>query len=825
MNRFLQRFPLYLFLLLALGCSSSSGVSESTSPNTALFDPTTGTVPLPNVLATATAKDPITQFSDPATGNVGLRPVNAPMNPLEALAYVNLYEVGGSNAVSGVNAPIFIRFARALVPRTVNGANIKVFQIGADSASPTATENNPLQFSDVTAMFTFSYSAGSSDVFLFPNFPLSPGTRYLYLVTDRVKDAATGAAVSGSVYFEALKSTVPLGGPFAALEPIRADTVDAGGDVVFSGYAKTMNDLTAAAGSTVTSRKQIALIGRFITTAAGFVAADPIGDPIGSLLPVESALRAFAAGSDLGGLSGKSWIGAGENIASVTTPAGLTPGAYWATVTGGVVAAPASVGAVVTGTITGADISMNPVVAHNNPAMNLNVPFGTYSTATSVVQPFRNPATGRLTGYYYTERQIPFVYLAPAGTAPAGGWPLVIFQHGITGQKEQVIAVAGTLNAAGFAVVAIDLPLHGELAVPGHTSDSLWGQDFIALGAPLAGRANVQQAAFNLDRLELTIATPSFDPALASQGFASLGANAPNPAIKPKYVALSLGSIVGAYYLAGNTTLNATPGQPPYTQGTLDSDMKGFFSVPGSRIYYLLHDSVAFGPSIDAGLAAKGIMPGTPIYNQLFLLSQSVVDPADPATMTTPLPNFQSLDPLPSRLSGRILVQEATSTLFDPAGKPLNGDLVIPNSSTRYFGNALGGRGVLGTPAALAVAPNFDQLSYLSGRIPQQFMSTVSGGAVVPKTAPAAGSAAATSPREGYFQFDQPDVTHGFLINAANSPISVQLAQRQMVYFVLTGLAVDPTVTSAELPKVALGFGAGMSWPVTAPRAMRVFGY
>jgi len=252
--------------------------------------------------------------------------------------------------------------------------------------------------------------------------------------------------------------------------------------------------------------------------------------------------------------------------------------------------------------------------------------------------------------------------------------------------------------------------------------------------------------------------------------------------------------------------------------------MKGLLSVAGARIAYLLHDSVAFGPSIDAGLAAKGIMPGTPTYNQLFLLTQAVVDPADPATMTTPLPNFQSADLLPSRLSGRILVQEATSTLFDAAGKPLNGDLVIPNSSTRYFGNALGGRGVLGTPAALAVAPNFDQLSYLSGRVPQQFMFTVSGGAIVPKTAPAAGSATATAPREGYFQFDQPDVTHGFLIDAASSPISVQLAQRQMVYFVLTGLVVDPTVTSAELPKAALGLGTGMTWQVKAPRAMRVFG-
>ena len=824
MKRLMQRFLLYLFFLLAAGCGSDGGVSESSSPNSVLFDPSAGTLPLPNILATATAKDPLTQYSDPVTGNVGNRPANTPMNPLQALAYVNLYEVGGSNAVSGVNAPIYIRFARPVLADTVNAANIKVFQVTPDSASPAATENNPLQFSDVTAMFSFSYTPGSSDVSLFPRFPLLPATRYLYLVTDRVKDAATGGSVISSVYFEALKTRVPLGGPFAALEPIRANRLDAGGsNVILSGYAKVMDDLIASSASTtVSDRRQIALLGRFITTAAGFVATDPAGDPIGSLVPVESALRAFAAGNGLpGGLPGKDWILTGRNTVSANTP--LPPAAYWSGVTGGLVPAPPSVGAVVTGSIASADISVNPVLARKNPQMNLNIPFGTYSSAAAVVLPFRDPGTSRLTGYYHSDRQIPFVYLTPAGTAPAGGWPLVIFQHAINGSKEQVIAVAGALTAAGFSVVAIDLPLHGELALPGRTPGAAWGEDFIALGAPLAARSNIQQAAFNLHRLELIAATPSFNPVFVDEGFAILGPDAPNPAIKPRYVGVSLGSVVGAYYLAGNTTLNPTPGAPPYTQGTLNADMKGLLSVPGGRVAYLLRDSAAFSPSLNAGLAANGILAGTPTYHQFLLLTQSVIDPVDPATMTTPLPNTQSAGLLASRLSGRILVQEATSTSFAPLGIPLNGDLVIPNSSTRYFGNALGGRGVLGTPAALAVAPGFNQLSYLSGRLPAPFMMTLSGATLVPKTAAAAGSATAAGPREGYFQFDQPDVSHGFLIDAAASPVSLQLAQRQMVYFVSTGLVVDPTVTSAALPKVAVGAGAGSKYEIKAPRAMKVF--
>ena len=50
-----------------------------------LFDPTTSTIPLPNILATATAADPITQYRNPVTGTVGLRPLNTPMTPPEAL--------------------------------------------------------------------------------------------------------------------------------------------------------------------------------------------------------------------------------------------------------------------------------------------------------------------------------------------------------------------------------------------------------------------------------------------------------------------------------------------------------------------------------------------------------------------------------------------------------------------------------------------------------------------------------------------------------------------------------------------------------------------
>ncbi|MBJ6725901.1 Ig-like domain-containing protein [Geomonas sp. Red875] len=783
MNNFLLRILIGVSLALAAGCSTSTGVNDTASPNAVLFAPTTGTVPLPNILLTANAANPFLNFS----GLVQLRPAGRPMNPQEAMAYVNQREVGGTNAVSGLNAPIYIRFSRAVLPSTVNSSTVKVFRITPGAGG---LETAPLSFTDVSAAFDYSYTAGSTDLQLFPKFPLEPATRYVYVVTERVKDAATGGNVIGSVYFEALKSTLPLGGAFAALEPIRANVYSDAThtQVALSGYAKTMDDLIAAASvTTVTSRNDIALIGRFITTAAGFIPTD--ASDTSTAIPVESALRSFAAGASLGGLPGKTWTNA------VTGVAHPTPDAYYSAVLGTATTAPASITSVTTGNIESADLSMDPVIVNANPgSMDLTGITGADNPEAGVLQPFRTGT--QLTGFYHVPRNIPFVYLAP--TTPNGS--VVIFEHGITRQKEDVVAVAGALTAAGFGVVAIDLPLHGALAI--HTSSDQWGVDFAAPGAPLATRTNVQQAAFNLDRLEFTIRTG---------GFAAFAGAPPSQNSQFKYVGVSLGSIVGAYYLAGNTTIGSSP---LYSQTTLNADMKGLLSVPGGRLAYLFKDSPSFGASLNAGLAQRGIIAGTPTYLQFFLLTQSVIDPVDPATMTTPLAFG-----LPSRLSGRLLMQEATTTSFSSSGTALNGDQVIPNFYTRYFGNALGGRGVLG--AGFDVAPGFAQVTYANGSLPVLFMLNTNG---TPKTAAPAISAAATGPTEGYFQFNQSDVTHSFLIDAVHSPVSIQLGQRQMIYFLTTGLVIDPTVVSQTLPKTTVALPKEAIGAVRVPRTMKILG-
>lgn len=763
MRSILRQTILLVVLSLLVACSSGENippVSETVSMNTALFDPSTGVVPLPNILATATAADPLTG-----------RNAGKPMNPAEALSYVNRHEVGETNAVAGVTAPIYIRFAAPVDPSTVNSATVKVFQIGVDANG--VTETSPLSFTDVSALFDYRYTAGRTDLHLFPKFPLLPGTRYLYVVTTGVKDAATGGAVAGSFYFEALKSTSPLTGPFAALEAIRANVyADPEKQIVkLSGYGKVMDDLIAASSTTkITDRSQIALLGRFITTAASVIPTDLTNGS--SRIPVETALRMFAARGLSGGFPGTPF-GSGSG------PTPVPKDTWWSAVMGSTTSAPSTVGAVYTGTIRSALLSVDPVVvaASGGPADMTGIS-GALNPAAGVLQGYR-PDGKTLAGFYHLPAEVPYVYIAPSGAAPPKGWPLVIFQHGITGQKEQVIALAETLTKGGFAVIAIDLPLHGELQIPAHTSSTQWGEDFMAVGAPLATRTNIQQAAFNLHRLELSLKT----------GMLASLAEHPDTS-QTKFVALSLGSIVGTYYLAGATSLSQTG--IPYTQQSLDIDMKGFLSVPGARLAYLLQQSPTFSTSIDQGLSAVGIAPGSPAYHSFFQATQSILDAVDPAAMTTPLAAG-----LPSRLSRRLVMQEAV------------GDLVIPNESTRYLGSSLGGREVLGESGA-AVAPGFRQLGYLGDttpRVPAPFLYTLVAGAPSPKVGFAAfllGSD--TTPTEGYFQFDLPGVTHGFLINPADSTIT--LGQTQMLQWLLRGVVVDPTP-----PTIAKSLAKGVTAP------------
>ena len=188
---------------------------------------------------------------------------------------------------------------------------------------------------------------------------------------------------------------------------------------------------------------------------------------------------------------------------------------------------------------------------------------------------------------------------------PAGGWPVVIFQHGITSEKENMLAIAGTMAMAGYAVVAIDHMLHGERGfdVTVTTAESTEqlvinasnnaATDYMNLQSLLTTRDNVRQSISDILALRAALNVSNLTQA-----------GTINPT-KVSFIGHSLGGIAGTSAVAmANTPVQST---------TLTSDEKaaidGLFKVetatlamPGSAIANFLLESASFGPLIKASV-------------------------------------------------------------------------------------------------------------------------------------------------------------------------------------------------------------------------------
>lgn len=217
-------------------------------------------------------------------------------------------------------------------------------------------------------------------------------------------------------------------------------------------------------------------------------------------------------------------------------------------------------------------------------------------------------------------QSVPLLLTRPAGDMPAGGWPAVVFVHGITGDRSNMLGVATSLSAAGFVVVAIDQPLHGvepgsPLRVPGTTERTFdadldgdgevdaSGTHFINLTSLATSRDNLRQAA--IDQIHL----------LRSLGDLRLGPTAAETINTDalRLVGHSLGGIVGTTTLALDEAVGAAT-----------------LAMPGGGIAKLLDGSQTFGPQIAAGLAANDVIEGTDGYENFLRIAQLVADPGDP---------------------------------------------------------------------------------------------------------------------------------------------------------------------------------------------------
>ena len=220
-------------------------------------------------------------------------------------------------------------------------------------------------------------------------------------------------------------------------------------------------------------------------------------------------------------------------------------------------------------------------------------------------------------------------------TPPAGGWPVVVLQHGLTGNRTDAVALADYYASACMVVVAIDAPLHGltpqsaaarglsalycstttanpacagakertfdlDLLAPLGTIDDS-GAHFNNLASPATGRDNYRQAEADLIVLEKSV--PQLD--LNGDGTADVNPN------RIHYVGLSLGGIVGGGHV------HFTPNLASVT-----------LSAPGGKMSEILK-SPAFYPTVKASLTTA-FAENSYAFNLWFRDAQAILDSADP---------------------------------------------------------------------------------------------------------------------------------------------------------------------------------------------------
>ncbi|MCK8125693.1 lipase [Pseudoalteromonas sp. 2CM39R] len=181
----------------------------------------------------------------------------------------------------------------------------------------------------------------------------------------------------------------------------------------------------------------------------------------------------------------------------------------------------------------------------------------------------------------------------PAINMPAGGWPVVIMQHGITTQKESMLTLTAQLSLQGFATVAIDHPRHGERGVDvdldgnddfNATSGKGSVLSYMNLNSLLVARDSLRQSSADLLGLRL---------GLNFSGDSSLNST------DVSYIGHSLGSIVAPAFIAQANSPLVDQVDPLFKVNAVA------LASGGGGIASFLLESAAFGPFIQGSVLSK----------------------------------------------------------------------------------------------------------------------------------------------------------------------------------------------------------------------------
>lgn len=514
--------------------------------------------------------------------------------------------------------PIIAKFGMSLDPASlIVGETIRIFEITKAGAAITAAGR------EVTAAEIIIKVLGddANTLALIPFPPLKESTSYEVVLTNGIKDTEGKIAIAPSAYSLARSTEDLTGGDFEALEPIR----------------QHVNNMELIAASKGVDTAKIVLTWSFttqsITPVLKQVAADAVAGNITMVQTAFNTSHLQPAGIDYEGLA---FAGSADvHVGTLDVPYYLeAPSAQNPT-------------AILTGHWKG--------------------PNGTALTRFNT-KPTKN-----------TTLAIPVMMTTPNASSgkvmPSTGWPIVMYQHGITRVRTDMLIYADNMANAGFAVIAIDLPLHGvtDTNNPFHTDkEQTFGVDFvdnttsapgpdgdidpsgthfINLSSPLTSRDNTRQGVSNLLVLRKALASiPNIDASKAS------------------LVAHSLGGIIGVPYLGVETT--------PIPSALITT---------GASISTILKESANFGPPIKTALEANGITGEA--YEQFLLGTQWIVDSSDPI-------NFAS---------AALAVHPIYMTEVIGDGGVHVADTTVPNSSTEILAALLGAQPATQTNNAIAI--------------------------------------------------------------------------------------------------------------------------
>ncbi|MDT0581681.1 MULTISPECIES: VolA/Pla-1 family phospholipase [Alteromonadaceae] len=359
---------------------------------------------------------------------------------------------------------------------------------------------------------------------------------------------------------------------------------------------------------------------------------------------------------------------------------------------------------------------------------------------------------------------------------PEAGWPVVMLAHGITSQKEDMLAITGALSLAGFATFAIDQPIHGSRGfdlngdgVDDLNATTVSATHYLNLGSLPTGRDNLRQSVSDL--LGLRLGLNAVVDATATQ---SVDIDTSNVSV----FGVSLGAITG-----GNFASVANTG----FEGPLAA-FDGLFAVqaaslesPGGGTANFLLESAAFGPLVKGLLLSQG----SPEF-QAFLIDRYGSVAVSEADLTEGVGIFLgAISPEQLATANALFAQFAfaAQTVID-SSDPINYFETLAANTPVHMMTVIGDGGETNLP---------DQVIPVTTALPlagQQALVDIMGLPQVSTTT------AGTSPQSGVVFFNQG--AHASSLSPASSPAVTTEMQRQVASYVASG-ATAIVVTNEDV--------------------------